>query len=243
VIWGPDAGEVQELRLPTGDSVGWAYGLNDKGEAVGSTGDCDNTAAPAATAILTGKRAVLWENGVPRDLGNFGGKGDTVAVGINNRTEVVGASAAGDENLHGFLWSRENGMEDIGAIAGDTDGLPSSINNGRQVAGASCDADFNCRAFLWERYSMTDLNDLVPEDSSLYLVFATWINDVGEIVGWGVDKKTDEIRAFLARPTKAARNETPKAASAHRALPFSVRNRLQQHFPSVRSKNGVSWHR
>jgi hypothetical protein len=51
---------------------------------------------------------------------------------------------------------------------------------------------------------MTDLNILVPEDSPIYMVFATWINDVGEIVGFGVDKKTDEVHAFLAQPASAA---------------------------------------
>jgi probable HAF family extracellular repeat protein len=208
VIWGPKAGDIQELSLPEGDTAGWAILMNDKGEAVGATGTCGNTAA-TVNGLLAGKRAVLWEKGVPRDLGNFGGEGDTVAVGINNRTEVVGASSLATGEIHGFLWSREDGMEDIGAIGEDPAGLPSSINNGRQVVGASCDADFNCRAFLWERYSMSELNDLVPEDTPIYLVFATWINDVGEIAGWGVDKHTNEMRGFLASPAKSGPIVTP----------------------------------
>ncbi len=203
-----------------GDSAGWAYGINDKGEAVGSTGNCGNVAAPAANGFLAGPRAVLWENGVPPDLGRLGNEGDTVAVGINNRTEI------GSSSLRGFLWSRENGMEDIGAVADDTIGAPSSINNSRQAVGGSCDAEFNCRAFFWERYAMADLNDLVPQDSPIYMVFATWINDVGEIAGWGVDKKTEEIRAFLARPAKPAPDGMTTASSVRRALPFSARNKL-----------------
>jgi hypothetical protein len=67
------------------------------------------------------------------------------------------------------------------------------------VVGASCDADFNCRALVGDRYVMTDLNDLVPEDSPLYLVFATWINDVGEIVGFGVDNKTKFTHSWRGR--------------------------------------------
>jgi probable HAF family extracellular repeat protein len=228
VIWGPKPGDRQELRLPDGDTAGWAYGFNDKGEAVGATGACDNTAAAAANGTLTGKRAILWENGVPRDLGNFGGTGNTVAIGINNRTEVAGASADAGENLRGFLWSRETGMENIGAVGDDAMGLPSSVNNGRQVVGASCDAAFNCRAFLWERYMMVDLNELVPEDSPVYMVFATWINDVGEIVGWGVDKRTDELRAFLASPARPEPATGVKAASTIRTLPVAVRRRLQE---------------
>jgi probable HAF family extracellular repeat protein len=243
VIWGPNPGDIQELRLPAGDTAGWAYGINEKGEAVGATGACGNTAAPAATALLTGRRAVLWENGVARDLGNFGGEGDTVAVGINNRTEVVGASSLPNGNLHGFLWSRENGLEDIGTVDEDANGLPSSINSGRQVVGASCDAEFNCRAFLWERYSMTDLNDLVSADSTIYMAFATWINDAGEIVGWGVDKNTGAIRAFLARPAKPSPSNGPKLTSVRSPLPSQLRSRLQQHFPAGRPNDNLLRHR
>lgn len=232
VIWGPNAGDIQELRLPTGDTVGWAYGINDKGESVGATGACTDTYANA-TGLLYGARAVLWENGVPRDLGTLGSKTNTLAVGINNRTEIVGSSGLADESgVHGFLWSRENGLEDIGALGSDL-GLISSINNARQVTGASCDADFNCRTILWERYNMTDLNDLVAEDSSIYMVFGTWINDVGEIAGWGIDKQTEEVRAFLASPVKAAAAGA-KSYRPARVLPESVRHRLREEMPAAR---------
>jgi probable HAF family extracellular repeat protein len=226
VIWGPKAGDMQELPLPAGDTVGWAILINEKGEAVGATGTCDNTAT-SINGLLVGKRAVLWENGVARDLGNFGGDGDTVAIGINGRTEVTGASSVVGGGIHGFLWSRENGMEDVGSLGDDPAGLPSSINNARQMVGASCDADFNCRAFLWENYSMTDLNDLVAEDSPIYMVFATWINDVGQIVGWGIDKQTEEVRAFLASPVRA--ETLSKASSPLRILPHSARTRVKSY--------------
>ena len=226
VIWSPK-GEIQELKLPTGDTAGWAITINDKGEAIGATGNCADTVA-VVNGALNGKRAVLWENGVPRDLGSFGGDGDTVAVGLNNRTEIVGSSALPDGTSHAFLWSRENGLEDIGALEGDALGALSSINNARQAVGGSCDADFNCRAMFWERYTMTDLNDLVPADSTLYLAFATWINDVGEIVGLGVDKKTEDLRAFLLTPIKPAAAAKP---SMVRALPLQLRTRLRQQHP------------
>lgn len=219
-MWSPN-GEISELSLPKGDSAGWAYGVNDKGEAVGATGTCENVSAPAANGFLAGPRAVLWENGIPRDLGKLGPDGDTVAVGINNRTEIVGSSA-----YRGFLWSRDQGMEEIAALGEDQVGAPSSINNSRQVTGASCDAQFNCAAMLWERYTSVDLNTLVPEDTSMYLVFGTWINDIGEIAGWGIDKKTEEPRAFLARPTQPAVGI--KTNAVRPALPFSMRSRLQQ---------------
>jgi probable HAF family extracellular repeat protein len=241
VIWGPNATDIQELRLPAGDTVGFAYGINEKGEAVGSTGTCENVSV-SVTGLLASPRAVLWEQGVPRDLGNLGGTGDTTAIGLNDRTEVVGASSvAGGSDLHGFIWSRDEGLEDIGAIGSDAAGLPSSINSSRQVVGASCDADFNCRAFLWERYSMTDLNDLVPANSPLYLVFATWINDVGQIVGYGVDKQSGELHGFLVSPAKAG--AVTKSVSSIRMLPAAVRNRLQEQLRFAIPGSGVARHR
>ena len=231
-IWATDAATVQQLPLLAADTNGWAILMNDKGEIIGGTGTCDNTSS-SINGPLSGLHAVLWENGVPRDLGNFGGEGDTVAVGINNRTEVVGSSAAAPSNgLHGFLWSREDGLGDIGAIDADANGLPSSINNSRQIVGASCDEAFNCRAFLWERNTMTDLNDLVPADASMYLVFATWINDVGEIVGWGIDKKTERTRAFVLRPAVPSAIPATKTSSRPRILPVAARKVTEQRAPT-----------
>ena len=42
-------------------------------------------------------------------------------------------------------------------------------------------------AFLWENGGpMVDLNNLVPADSTLHLVFADYINERGEIAGRGL---------------------------------------------------------
>ena len=84
---------------------------------------------------------------------------------------------------------------------------------------------------------MTDLNDLVSEDASIYMVFATWINDVGEITGFGVDKKTEEIHAFLASPIQPAVSAGLNSPPAIRVLPMSVRRRLQQRLPIGQTNN------
>jgi len=40
---------------------------------------------------------------------------------------------------------------------------------------------------LWEKGGpMVDLNNLIPADSPLHLVQAHWINERGEIAGWGL---------------------------------------------------------
>jgi len=46
---------------------------------------------------------------------------------------------------------------------------------------------------------MMDLNDLIPADSTMQLLSASWINDVGQIVGLA-KTSTGEFHAFLASP-------------------------------------------
>jgi probable HAF family extracellular repeat protein len=54
-------------------------------------------------------------------------------------------------------------------------------------------------AFLWNDGVMSDLNDLIPPDSGWVLFSAAAINDVGQIVGWGLYNGAG--RAFLLMPT------------------------------------------
>ena len=228
VLFGPKTTDILELRLPAGDTVGFAFSVNDRGEAVGGTGNCANTAI-SATGLLASARPVLWKNGIPTDLGTFGSKNTGTAVAINNRSEVIGSSGlANEKDIHGFLWTSEAGLEDLGTVGDDNHSFPSFINNSRQVTGASCDIEFNCRASLWEKNVMVDLNDLIAEDSPLYLLFATAINDAGEIVGKAVVKETGELHAFLATPANAAPT-VPKATAS-----VDVRKRLG---PAIRMSN------
>lgn len=217
VLMGPNPGQIQRLPLPPGDTTGFAITVNDKGEAVGSTGTCDSTSV-SATGLNSGTHAVLWRDGVAMDLGTFGIA--ALAAGINNRSDVVGGSVLPNgTGIRGFLWTQLNGMTDIGTVGSDTSSLPTSINNSSQIVGASCDSDMNCRAFLWEKNVMVDLNDLIPADSPLQLVFPAWINDAGEIAGQAMDKKTGEFHAFLATPGDAP----PLAISAGQNIAAGVR--------------------
>src|ERR1022692_4237899 len=59
VIWGPK-GEVRELRPLKGDTVGFAFGINDKGQVAGTSGLCSNTFPPPVNPA--GPHAVLWES-------------------------------------------------------------------------------------------------------------------------------------------------------------------------------------
>jgi probable HAF family extracellular repeat protein len=217
VIWGPKAGQIQQLSPLPGDTVAMASGINDYGQTVGTSGTCANTVLGGFAA---GPHAVLWEsNGSVHDLGNLGGTVNTALLGagtvawvINNRGVVAGQSVlAGNQAFHPFLWSRETGMIDLGVLPGDLVGAGLSINNYNQIVGASVSAPGpatgNPRAFLWQQGVMTDLNSLIPANSPLYLLTAFGINDAGVIVGFGVTGGGD-IHGFIATPATGTGDAT-----------------------------------
>lgn len=206
-LWGP-AGQIQELPPLPGDTVGAAMWLNNYGQVVGSSGTC---ASGGVSPSFDGTHAVLWQNGVPTNLGNLGGAMVALGQSINDFGEVVGCADLASElpgfpfvQFHGFLWTQTAGMQDLGTVGTDFTSFAVGINNGGQVVGASCDDMGNCRATVWQNKTMMDLNALVPANSPLYLAFASVINDSGEIAGQAVDKSTGALHAFVATPIPAA---------------------------------------
>jgi len=185
---------------------------------------------------ILSRHALLWDNGILTYLGSLGGNGTfgpgNIALELNNHGEVVGASdlkPSGmktsdleiDTNFHGFLWTRETGMQDLGTLPGvvtlpgdgtppppDADSVGLGINDRGEIVGTSFDASGNPRAFLRRKGEMVDLNKLVPVDSSLYLLFAHGINSSGEIVGFGVVPSTGDIHAFVATPCRLDHADT-----------------------------------
>ena len=229
VIWEPN-GDVHELHPLKGDTVGFAFGINDKGEAVGATGVCSNTSLPPVHPA--GAHAVLWEkDGTPTDLGSLAGLAPNVAGSINNLGQVVGTSPFSDGTIHSFLWTRTIGMQDLGTFPGAVVTVAPcchTINGKGQVAGFSIDAVGNMRAFLWRNGVMSDLNALVP-DSPLYLLAASSINDAGEIAGYGVNSDGD-VHAFLATPRKCVDSAESllHASQGPKFLPENVRELVLQ---------------
>ena len=238
VVWGPNQGDIQGLPPLPGDTVGFALGINDRGQIVGSSGSCANTVV-TAVGLFVGPHAVLWENGLVTDLGNLGGKMMGKAGAINDRGEVAGFSDLPDGSVHSFLWSKDAGMHDLGALGADVLGDPAGINNNTQVVGGSCDTSGNCRAFFWEKNVMSDLNDLIAANSPLYLAYALGINDAAEIVGFGVQTSTGDLHAYMATPIHGEGGKPSVAPASQRvtsesgpvALPENIRILLQQRLP------------
>ncbi len=226
VIW--DKGEIQELPTFPGDPDGEALAINDNGQVVGTSGDCEFDQGPGR------RHALLWQDGTVTDLGNLGGTMSNFPSDINNQGQVVGLSdVPSDVTFHAFLW-QDGVMADLGTLLGDVTSLADSINSKGKVTGGSVDASGNERAFLWQSGVMTDLNTLIPAGSPLFLLEATSINSRGAIAGLALQISTGEFHAFLATPTNgevASESTTPVAQgpSPKVVLPDNVRTLLRGH--------------
>lgn len=192
VLW--QNGHARELPPFPGDTTAGANGINDKGQAVGSSGTCRRFATGDS------QHALLWQHGKPIDLGNLGNPFGNIAFAINNRGQIVGqVGVPGKTYHHAFLWQHGT-MTDLGTLPGHPVSLAEAINNAGQVVGVSQDLNGNnFAAWLWQHGVMTNLNTLIPPGSSMFLVEATGINNRGQIAGFG-SLPNGQTRGFLLTP-------------------------------------------
>jgi probable HAF family extracellular repeat protein len=206
VIWekGGDIHVLEPLKH-MGDTVGFAFGINSRGQVVGSSGTCGTQGLPPVN--VTGLHAVIWErDGSPTYLGTLGDAANTMynaASAINDQGDAVGTSQFTDGTVHSFLWKRVIGMRDLGTLPGafaTIVGCCDTVNNQDDVVGFSIDT-FGITPFLWHDGAIVDLNSLMPANSSLYLLSASSINEAGEITGQAcVLPACSELHAFRATP-------------------------------------------
>jgi probable HAF family extracellular repeat protein len=204
VLW--ERGEVHALPTVDGDPGGFAYWINDQGQAVGYSGPC-------GTAL----HAIEWKHhtGYPPfdytayPLNDYGA--GSTAWGINNRGEVVGAVVKGTARF-GALW--RNGALTLfdHLLPGDIGSIAFGNNDKGQVVGAEWNSSYNwSHAFIWQNGVLTDLNELFPADSNMFATFAAKINDRGEIGGVAIvcsGPHKGESHAFLAIPVAQSVGES-----------------------------------
>ena len=198
VLYDPEGEDARALPPLSGDQDSAATAINDKGQVVGISGQCAN-----AVGGISAHHAVLWENGIPTDIGNFGGIAWNTPASINNRGEVVGFSdfpgdSAAHRNYHGFLWTMAGGMTDLGTLPGDARSIAWAINAKGQIVGQSTGGPNGSHAVVWENGVPVDMNSRVS--SSLTLVYANDIDDSGVIVGGAFNPATGASPGFVAIP-------------------------------------------
>jgi len=221
VVWGPQDGEIRELPPFKGDKVAIAWGNNDLGDAVGSSGPKCGLSSGDYSA-----HGVLWRHrGPPIDLGTLGGVTNNYGNAINNHEQIAGESdLTGDTTAHATIW--QNGvLTDLGTLPGDISSSGNAINDQGQVVGQSCDASGNCRAFIWQDGAMTDLNTLIAP-GPIELLYAKGISSDGEIVGQGFNKETHRVFGFLAIPSSRTGAFKQSTAETRPRLPSYVRSAL-----------------
>ena len=247
-LWQRDrsgAWQVRELPPLPGDADGAATAINDFGQAVGISGQCD-VAIGAYSAI----HALLWENGQPVDLGNLGGHGWNTPGAINNRGVITGFVNGPNDVVDGqlqirwvaFMWTKEHGMQSIGTLPGDQMSQATDINDLNQIVGVSyVDFSFdNPRAFIYHNGKIATLNSLIGSATANWDVTSTGgINDLGEIaaqanvVSNGV--VTTVAHAVLLVP--AAPDDSQAYGAIHEVtIPEDVRQEMRErvnigHFP------------
>jgi probable HAF family extracellular repeat protein len=158
---------IHELPLLPGDTSAFPLNVNNRGQIAGF-----GITASGQT------HAVLWDDGVPVDLGTLGGTYSR-AWGINDRGQVVGESEMPDRSYHAFLW-QDGQMIDLAPNGGFERGF--AINRQGHVAG-----HVQLNALLWRDGALTELGFLSAWD----------INERDEVVG--IRSDNGSARAVLWR--------------------------------------------
>ncbi|HEU5042379.1 MAG TPA: hypothetical protein VFT84_16245 [Gemmatimonadales bacterium] len=208
VVWDPKAGSSGAVKAralrPLGDnSASAATAINDRGQVVGISGDCDQ-----AVGRFSARHAVIWQkNGKPTEIPNLGGTTWHTPMDINERGDVVGFSnpegpgdPEGDFIAQAFFWAYgADTVVNIGTLDGDPLSEAFAINESGQVVGVSFgDPVRGARAFLYEDGVLKNLNDVIDSDD--VFLSAQDINDEGRITGRLRDAVTGATMAFVATP-------------------------------------------
>ncbi len=173
-----------------------ATGINNAGQIVGYifTNGTTNAFVLTPPGGANGVVASTWYPSL------LPGGGNSVANGINQSGDVVGASVM--PNGFQASWILKTSVTNLAPLGLPTNMLGATangLNSFDQVVGTAVSNGVT-HAFLFSTGIMNDLNDLIPyeETNAWKLLSAQGINDSGAIVGTGL--MNGSTHAFLALP-------------------------------------------
>ncbi len=193
--------EIEKLLPLPGDTSSAATAINNRGQAVGISGRCDQAVGRHSARV-----AVLWDKGEVIELGNLGAPHWATATAINEQGDVAGFASQPDagpdeQRFSAFLWTKRGGIQDLDELPGDNFSQAYGINERGEVVGLSCGPVAGCRAVIWRNGEVEDINKF-KGGYPYHLETAKDINDVGEITGRAIiNPSTGEREAYLAIPT------------------------------------------
>jgi probable HAF family extracellular repeat protein len=180
-----------------GGNAGIASSVNDKNRVVGSS--------TTGTEIGAPNHAFLWKSGKMTDLGLLPEGNAAMALGINNREQVVGTAEAGQGQTHAVL-SEHGHVTDLGTLPGGEISGATAIDDGQIVGYSPAEPGIaNVRgdgvhAVRWDHGTIVDLGPLRKGRHAL----AADVDSAGDVVGAPTTKPVEQdIHAVLWRDGEA----------------------------------------
>lgn len=200
-LWDSRRGTVVELPPLPGDSTSAATAINDRGQIVGISGDCD-----VGVGAASARSAVIWDRGKVSELPNLGGLNWHTPMAISNRGDVAGFGnvEVSGVRINAFYWSKRTGFRELGALDDDPSSQAHGVNSRGTVVGVSLGGAAGSRAFLWDGKRMFDLNRLAPHFEGV-LLDARHITESGVITGSAINPVTKQTVPFIATPKRGRR--------------------------------------
>ena len=185
------SGELQVLGTDGFNSRAWR--MNAAGQVTGDHAPVTYPTSGRSTAFRYSD-AAGWV-----DLGTFGGN-TSFGLGINGSNVIVGCAALADGLAHAFRAREGMPLEDLGTLGG-YQSCAEGINDGGEIVGWADLPNAQGHAIVYtDSEGMIDLNDAVPADLGLRLVFARAINTRGQIVA--ISGTLAGIRTYRLTPAE-----------------------------------------
>lgn len=173
------------------DASSNAYGINDLGHVVGDVSNGNDTTS------------FLYKDGVMTDLRpvlGFTNQNANRATDINNVGDIIGTYYEVYSSMPQAYMISDGSPIFLGTLGGSYS-VAAGLNETGQVVGFSRDASGDDHAFTYIDGLMQDLNELIDPGLGWALTGAMDVNNVGQIVGWGMFEGRQQ--AFLLTPISA----------------------------------------